>query len=159
MELKLPILGIAGSTALLAYVLAAQFMQGLDPCPLCIWQRWPHLAAILLGLVAMLARRRWLFVLPAASLLIGTAIAGYHVGVEQHWWAGLDSCAGEPLVAMSGTDLLDLSEPVTVTRCDEVVWSFLGLSMAAWNGLVSTGLAIAWMLAAWMPGRLAPRSG
>ncbi len=156
---RLPLFGIAGSSALLAYVLGAQYLQGLDPCPLCIWQRWPHLAAILLGLAAMVAQRRSLFVLPAVALLAGTAIAGYHVGVEQQWWAGLESCAGRPMGSMSGADLLNFSNPVTVTRCDEVVWSFLGLSMAAWNALASAGLAVAWILAAWPPGRITNRPG
>lgn len=53
----------AGSAALLLGALAFQYLGGLAPCQLCIWQRWPHLAAVLIGVVAVTFGARGLAVL------------------------------------------------------------------------------------------------
>ena len=52
---------------------------------------------------------------------------------------------------MTGSELLDITVADTIVRCDEVAWSMFGLSMAAWNGLLSMGIAAVWW-AALMPG-------
>ena len=93
-------------------------------------------------------RRPSIACLAALALACGAGIAGYHVGVENGWWSGLSTCQGAPLENMSGDALLDFSSPIAVTRCDEVAWSFLGLSMAAWNGLASAALAVVWLVLA-----------
>ncbi len=46
----------AGSAALLLGALAFQHIGGLAPCTLCIWQRWPHLAAVVIGVLALAVR-------------------------------------------------------------------------------------------------------
>lgn len=135
----------AGSAALLLGALGFQFLGGLPPCELCIWQRWAHVAA-LGGAVLALALPRGLapagLVLAIAGLLAGVGIAGFHVGVEQEWWQGLASCGGGGSGAGSLEDLMRSVEEAPVVRCGDVAWSFLGLSMAAWNALVSLGLAV-----------------
>ena len=132
-------LWLAGiSAALLGGALLFQYVGGLAPCPLCHWQRYPHAAAIVLGLAAFRAPagagRATLVVLAAAALLTTAAIGGFHVGVEQKWWAGFDSCE-------AGTGKVDpkrLLDDVTVgPRCDAVAWSLLGVSMAGYNALIS----------------------
>ena len=133
----------AGSLAALAAAFAFQHLGGLEPCPLCIWQRWPHVATALLALLALGVRE------PAAALAVGLAgvaalagagLAGFHAGVEQQWWAGLEACAGGP-PADTVAELRERLLNAAPARCDEVAWSFLGLSMAAWNGLLSLALA------------------
>ena len=133
----------AGSLAALAAAFAFQHLGGLEPCPLCIWQRWPHVATALLAVVALglpgpaaaLAMG-----LAGAAALAGAGLAGFHVGVEQHWWAGLAACEGGP-PAKTVAELRERLLNAAPARCDEVAWSFLGLSMAAWNGLLSLALA------------------
>jgi disulfide bond formation protein DsbB len=49
---------------------------------------------------------------------------------------------------MGGSDLLSMDAPTGLVLCDEVVWSLMGLSMAGWNGVISLGLAVIWVLAA-----------
>ena len=140
-----------GPAVLLAAALASQYIGGLAPCELCIWQRWPHLAAIAFGAVYLLTGRRFPAAVAAASLVVGSGIAAYHVGVEQQWWAGLGACSGTGLGEMTGSELLDITVADAIVRCDEVAWSMFGLSMAAWNGLLSIGIAAVWW-AALMPG-------
>ena len=145
------LIGTFGPALLLAAALASQYIGGLAPCELCIWQRWPHLAAIALGAGFLLTGRRLFGALAAASLVVGAGIAAYHVGVEQQWWAGPGACSGAGLGEMTGSQLLDITVADVIVRCDEVAWSMFGLSMAAWNGLLSVCIAAGWG-AALVPG-------
>lgn len=136
------------SAAMLLFAMASQIM-GYAPCELCILQRWPHLVAAIIGGLALFVRpgRKWAAVgMLAAALAI--ALAAYHAGVEQHWWPGPSQCSGMTNIgAMSTSDLLAQIEGAPLTRCDQIAWSFLGLSMAAWNAILSVGLLGMWTLA------------
>ena len=135
----------AGSAFLLIAALGFQYLGGLAPCQLCIWQRWPHAAAVAVGAAVLIfgvPKLAWAGALAAAA---SAAIALFHTGVEYKWWKGLEACSATPLAMTSGADLLDFSAAQPVVLCDEVVWSFLGLSMAAWNGILSLVLAGIWI--------------
>ena len=143
--------------AMLAGALAFQHLGGLAPCALCIDQRVAWGAAIALAILAVFAEGRsrvavalLLLALAALAALVGAGIAGFHVGVEQDWWAGTPACGGgfENLGAASIDDLRERLLARPVVRCDEVAWSLLGVSMAGWNGLISlaAGLAAAGMV-------------
>jgi disulfide bond formation protein DsbB len=142
----------AGSAALLVGAFAFQYMGGLPPCALCIWQRWPHAVAAIIAAVLMVAPpalRRPLLAIGALAALTTAAIGGYHAGIEQGWWSGPTSCTGSGpgLSGLSGTDLLDMTAPAQVVMCDEIPWTFAGLSMAGWNTVASLGLAMIWVVA------------
>lgn len=143
----LPWLVLAGPAAVLGAALLSQYVGGLNPCPMCIWQRWPHAIAIALAAVALIAgsRGRPIYLLIALVLLVGAGIGGFHAGVEQGWWEGPTTCSGGDVGSMSTQDLINQIMTAEIVRCDEIPWSFLGLSMAAWNGVVSVVLAgVAW---------------
>jgi len=126
------------SAALLMAAFGFEYLGGLAPCKLCLWQRWPHggvIAFSLLGAAGVL-RPRPAFFLLALSAAVTAGIAGYHVGVEQQFWPGPTSCSGT-LVTMNAADLLDSLLATPVVRCDEIAWSFAGVSMAGWNMLLS----------------------
>lgn len=133
-----------GSGLLLVAALAFQYLGGLAPCPMCLWQRWPHGIALVLGAVILLRPAPGLAALGALTLAAGAGLAGWHVGVEQGWWAGPATCAAPDIGALTPEDLLAKILETPVVRCDEVAWRFLGLSMATWNGLASLGLAALW---------------
>lgn len=139
----------AGSAALLLGALGFQYLGGLFPCALCLWQRWPHLAAVLLALLGLKVRGAALPVLGAIAALATAAIGGFHVGVEQGWWAGLESCTGAGITGLSMDTLLDPTAAAPgVVRCDQIAWTFAGVSMAGWNMILSLGLAGLWLKAA-----------
>lgn len=156
MRRDLRVLGVltaALGAAMLAGAFAFQYLGGLDPCVLCVYQRWPWAAAIVLGvLAAVLSRRagyaRIALALAALAMLIGAGIAGFHVGVEQHWWAGTAECGGVTGKAQTIEELKAQLMATPVTRCDEVAWSLLGVSMAGWNLIISAaaGVLLAWQL-------------
>lgn len=137
----------AGGT--LALVLIAQYGFGLPPCEMCHWQRWPHIAALVFGLGALLLPR-WrvqLLALAALSFAITGGIGVFHAGVEWKWWQGLTSCAST--ATPNSLDALRAQlMAAPVVRCDEAAIRVLGLSMAGWNALWSAALAVFALLAA-----------
>lgn len=140
----------AGSALLLIAALGFQSM-GYAPCELCILQRWPHLAAAVIGAaVWFLGWRRWLVLLGVLAAAVATGLAIYHSGVELKLWAGPQHCTGGigALTQLSTQDLMSQLQATPVTRCDEVAWSLFGISMAGWNAVLSAGLTLLWAVSA-----------
>ena len=155
-----PALVLAASVGALGAAYFFQYVIGLQPCMLCLYQRLPYAAAVALGLIAVglaLAGKprpvRWLLGLCAVSFAVGGAIAVFHVGVEQHWWRGTAECTGASIDATTVQALRDQLMAAPVVRCDEVAWSLLGVSMAGYNVLISLALAAFSALAALRPRR------
>ena len=139
-----------GSAALLLGAFGFQHIGGLLPCKLCLWQRWPHAAAILIGLIVLSTGLRGLAWLGALATATTAGIGVYHAGVEWRWWQGPTSCSGggNNLGGLSGSELLSLDGPTGVIMCDEIVWQFAGLSMAGWNAVFALALTLTWIAAA-----------
>jgi disulfide bond formation protein DsbB len=139
---------VAGlSAGALAFALVAQYGFGLAPCVLCLYQRWPFVLTVLLGLIGLWLVRRGrspapVLLLAGLAFLVNAGIAAFHVGVEQHWWRGTAECTGGFDAAASLEALKAQLLAAPVVRCDEVAWSLFGLSMAGWNVLLSGALAV-----------------
>jgi len=149
---RAPLLLAHGSAALLLGAMAFQYWGGLAPCVLCLWQRWPHVVAIAAGLAGMyLVKQRrfeaagWATLVAAAALVATSAIGGFHVGVEQHWWEGTASCGSSGPTPTSAAALREQLLRAPVVHCDDIAWSLFGISMAGWNMLLSAALAAAGM--------------
>ena len=145
-------LAAGGSAAVLAAALAFQYLGGLAPCQLCIWQRWPHAVAVGLGVLALILTRgaigRILPLLGSLAALASAGIGVFHVGVEQKWWEGLASCTAGSISGISTDDLLNPDVAVgAVVRCDAIAWQMFGISMAGWNVILSALLAMIWIAA------------
>jgi disulfide bond formation protein DsbB len=143
------LLATLGSAGLLGGAFAFQHIGGLAPCQLCLYQRWPHGAAILIGGIALATGWRGLGWAGALAALATAGIGLFHVGVEQLWWEGLATCTAGSIEGISAADLLDPTKDVAaVVRCEEIAWSMLGISMAGWNVILALGLAAIWVKAA-----------
>jgi len=137
--------------ALLGGAYAFQYWGGLFPCELCWWQRYPHMAALAFALAALLAGRlpdrgRSLVWLAALAIAVSGGLGVFHAGVELHLWEGFTQCS-QAASAGSAADLLSEIGRRPLVRCDEVQWSWLGLSMAGWNAILSLlgALTILWL--------------
>jgi disulfide bond formation protein DsbB len=135
--------------ALLAGAWSFQIWGGLFPCDMCWWQRYAHLAAVALALIAYaVARRpgldRTFVALAALAILTSGAIGVYHAGVEAGIFPGITSCTRTVTHAASAEDLMRQIMDTPVIRCDQVQWRdpVLGISMAGWNAILSTGFAL-----------------
>lgn len=130
-------------TALYGGALISQHGFGLFPCEMCMWQRWPHMAAILLAVLALMFRAKaWSPVLvigAAIAVLASGLIGGFHAGVEYGWWEGLTACATN---LPAGGDMLDSIMNAPLVRCDVAPWTLFGISLAGFNFLLSVAGAI-----------------
>jgi disulfide bond formation protein DsbB len=147
---RLVALAAAGSAVLLLAAFGFQYIGGYLPCKMCLWQRWPHAAAVLIGAAILRGAPRALAWLGALAAAATAGLGIYHAGVEWKFWTGPSGCTGSGpgLGSMSGADLLSTEGPSTLVMCDEIVWQFLGLSMAGWNALLSLVLMALWIVAA-----------
>ena len=139
--------------ALMAGALAFQFIGHLYPCEMCWWQRYPHIAAIILAALAFvvpgMGAKRALVLLAALAIIVSGAIGVYHAGVEYHWWEGITACSS----TMSGhggsaADMLARIMSAPVVRCDVPQWTLFGISLAGFNAVLSLGggATILWLM-------------
>lgn len=146
--MRLVLLATLGSAALLLGAYGFQHLGGMAPCKLCLWQRWPHATAIVIGLVIMVTGEVKAAWLGAVAALSTAGIGLYHVGIEQGWWEGPTSCASSSVSGMSAQDLMNQILAAPIVRCDEIAWQLAGISMAGWNAIASLLLAAIWIEAA-----------
>ncbi len=145
----LVLVAASGSAALLLGAWGFQYIGGLAPCKMCIWQRYPHGVAVILGALAFaFPGVRPLPLLGALAAATTAGIGFYHAGVEQGWWEGPSTCTSGDIGGLSAEELMDQIMSAPLVRCDDIPWEMFGISMAGWNGLISTGLVLIW-IAAW----------
>ena len=99
----LALLAAAGSAGLLLGALAFQYLGGLAPCVLCIWQRWPHVVALVFAGLYLWRGHGALAALAGLAALTSAGIGMFHVGVEQGWWDGLAQCSVNTLAGRPPT--------------------------------------------------------
>ncbi len=143
------ILAAGGSAALLLGAWGFQHIGGLAPCKMCIWQRYPHVAAVVIGALALvLPKLNPLPLIGALAAMITAGIGFFHAGVEQGWWEGPSTCTSGDIGGLSAEELMNQIMAAPLVRCDEIPWEMFGLSMAGWNAALSAVLVLLW-LAAW----------
>ncbi|MFO1068491.1 MAG: disulfide bond formation protein B [Geminicoccaceae bacterium] len=132
----------AVAAATLAAVLIMQYGFGYEPCHLCIWERWPYLVAgaALAGSCFVKVPRLGLLV-AALAFAAGSLLAAYHVGVEEGVFELPGSCLAGEGPAQSIEQLKQMLENAPA-RCDQVTAAFFGLSLAAWNLVLSVVLTV-----------------
>ncbi|MEL0211095.1 MAG: disulfide bond formation protein B [Novosphingobium sp.] len=128
--------------ALMGGALVSQYVFGLYPCQMCWWQRYPHIAAIVLAVLALTMKGKGsgdlAVMLAAIAIGISGLIGGFHAGVEYNWWEGVTACS----TVAGGGNPLDAIMNAPVVRCDVAPWSMFGISLAGFNFLISTAAAI-----------------
>jgi len=134
----------ASSLAVILGAYSFEFIGGFFPCKLCYWQRYPHFLIILMFPFIYFFPWRILIFVGTGSMLISTILAFYHVGVEQKYWPGPNSCMNPSIEGLTTDQLLDKIMSAPLVRCDEIVWDLIGISMAGWNALISFCLFLIW---------------
>jgi disulfide bond formation protein DsbB len=120
---------------------------------MCWWQRYPHIAAIILAALAFVApgagAKRALVLLAALAIIVSGAIGAFHAGVEYHWWEGITACSST-MTGSGGSpgDMLARIMNAPVVRCDVAQWTLFGISLAGFNALLSLGggATILWLM-------------
>ena len=154
----------ATCVGLLSFGLYLQHVVGLEPCPMCIVQRY---AMILVGLLALLGaclsgRKTSLIV---GSWLVVLSAGGAYVAARQSWLQWYP-----PEVVSCGRDFYGMIETFPLKRaipmifkgggdCAKVDWTFLGGSIANWSFVAFTGMALLALLTTWRALRAEPDVG
>jgi protein dithiol:quinone oxidoreductase len=133
------LVGFLVCAALLGYALYAQYQLGLDPCPLCIFQR---IGVALVGVSFLLAALhhprgggRWVYGVAIGVFALATIGVAARQLYIQHLPPGSIPSCGAPLAMM--LKFLPVTEVIRKVltgsgECGEVNWRFLGLAMPAW---------------------------
>jgi disulfide bond formation protein DsbB len=167
-----PTFALAASAVVLAIAYGFEYIANLGPCQMCWWQRYVYFAAGPIALLGMLAAWRNINpgVLVAVNLMlalafaIGAGIAFWHAGVEWKVFPGPATCSlADP--SAHGDKTIPLAERIAkatkVVSCSDALWRLpnadWGLSMAGYNFLISTGLALASLISAFRSS-VSPRS-
>ena len=138
----------AGGIAIILGAYFFQYVLDVQPCPLCLLQRKVYYVGIPLAfIVAFVVSRtppRSVVIgglgLLALAMLVGTAIAIYHSGVEWKFWPGPQDCTGDIGNFGPAGGLLDKMEKTSIVRCDQAT-RFFGVSLANANIVLSLVLA------------------
>jgi disulfide bond formation protein DsbB len=148
-----PETALLSAALMLAIAHAFQSFLLLMPCTLCLRAREVYWVAIAIAAIAIVVRRTalgrrtapWFDLGLGLIFLFGAGLAFYHAGVEWLWWPGPTACSssgGAGGSSAAGVRDLLAGAKAAAPACDKVVWSFLGLSMAGWNIIVSLKLAV-----------------
>lgn len=152
-------LGVAAVAGLMGYALYAQYVVGLEACPLCIFQRVAMIAlGVVFAIAALHAPRgagaRAYAVLGGVVAAGGLGIAGWHVRMQHLPPDEVPSCGPGLSYMMEAFPVAEWIQMVFTGsgECAEVNWTFLGLSMPAWVGIWFVILGTLVVVANW--GRL-----
>jgi disulfide bond formation protein DsbB len=145
-----PVAVLTVSVGGLVAALAGQYLFGLEPCILCLYQRIPYGVAALLALAALLVAsaraKAWLVGGCGLAFAAGFVLAVYHVGIEQHWWGAVAACDGPSVAGLTLEDLQAQLAHNTLKPCDQLDWRLFGISLAGYNAMVMAALTAAAVL-------------
>jgi len=136
---------ICGGVLGAAYIM--EHYYGVLPCQMCLYERNVFMGAggiALLSLILLpLSLKRYSLMGLGLIFMGGMLLATYHVAIQQHWVSLPAFCASNNLNAFDSVDALReqlLKTPFV--RCDQVTWSLFGLSLAAYNAILSLILSL-----------------
>ena len=141
----------AACIAMLAFGLYLQHVVGLEPCPMCIVQRYALILVAVVAGVTAFAQRKGLLV-AGAGLLVLLSSLGAFVAARQsflQWYPPQEVSCGRDLYGMIETFPLKRAIPMIFKGsgdCTKIDWTFLGLSIANWSFVCFAGVALIGLL-------------
>ena len=116
-----------------------QYVLGHKPCNLCIIERIPYIAAIILiSLIFILNRyQKIISSLILIFFIFGAVVSFYHFGIEQGFFSESLVCDLGNIRPLNKEDLLNQLKKTEIVSCKDVTFRFLGLSLATINTVIS----------------------
>ncbi len=119
--------------------LVAEYFFNLQPCELCLKQRHPYYLILICLICIFLLRnlnKIWLYLVIQFASVYGLFYSIWHVGIENKILKGPAGCSAMLTSSENAADLKAQILSKQVISCDEVIWSFFGISAASINTLV-----------------------
>ncbi len=121
-----------------------EYILGHKPCNLCLLQRLPYIATIMLIVLVMVFKNleKTSFLFLSLIFLAGSLLAIYHVGIERGLISDSFVCGNN-----IDTNITDKSEILKqlqnkVISCKDVTFAIFGISLATINTFISVFLTI-----------------
>ena len=135
------ILLISASSILSA--LYIEFILGYKPCNLCIFQRIPYLAGIIISFIGFnYYKNDNILIILTIVFTLSSIISGYHFGIENNFFDELSSCTNNSLDQLNKEELLETLGKNMPVNCKDATFKILGISLAAINTIFSILIVI-----------------
>ena len=130
---------LAFSILSLAIAYFIQYVLGHKPCNLCLIERIPYIAAVILISMVFIVNKfkRIVAGVVMSFFIFGTVVSFYHVGIEQGFFSESLVCDLGNSNSLSKEELLNQLKNSTVVSCKDVTFRFFGLSLATINTIIS----------------------
>ena len=131
---------LAFSILSLAIAYYIQYVLGHKPCNLCLIERIPYLASLILISLMFIVKKfeKVIAVIVLFFFIFGSIVSFYHVGIEQELFSESFVCnLGSSNIDVSKEDLLNQLQNKTPISCKDVTFRLLGLSLATINTVIS----------------------
>jgi len=119
--------------------LIAEYIYHILPCQMCLNQRYPYYFIISIYIIFYFFNKTsniWFYVLAEIAMLYGLFYSVWHVGIEQNLLIGPSSCLGKLEEVDTVGDLKEQILNQEIINCNEISWSFFGLSAATLNSFL-----------------------
>ena len=120
-----------------------QYVLGHKPCNLCIIERLPYLAAVILISLVFILNKYEKILLSVVLLffIFGAVVSFYHFGIEQDFFSESLICELTNNNPLNKEELLNQLKKAEIVSCKDVTFRFLGLSLATINTIISLALS------------------
>tara|TARA_Y100000996_G_scaffold258814_1_gene203778 strand:- start:264 stop:761 length:498 start_codon:yes stop_codon:yes gene_type:complete len=138
------IVSILSLVAIIAALIAEQIFN-LEPCSMCLKQRHPYYFIIITFIIFALLKwqkKIWFYVGVQLASIYGLFYAFWHVGIENKILPGPSECSAELKLSNNVSELKDQIMSKPVISCEEVIWSFFGISAATINTFIVLAIFI-----------------
>ena len=138
-EIHFLIYSFLASVFAMLFALYYQYFENYPPCEFCYYQRVPYIFLILIipGLGFIKKFKKYVLLTVTFSFFLSLVISSLHFGIEKGYWIMSTSCSNLSKDFNDIDSLRNFLSNVPITKCDEVIWSYLGISMAGYNMLFS----------------------
>ena len=120
-----------------------QYALGHKPCNLCIIERIPYIASIILiSLIFIISKyEKIISIIILVFFIFGAVVSFYHYGIEQGFFSESLICELTNNNPLNKEELLNQLKKAEIVSCKDVTFRFLGLSLATINSIISTILS------------------
>jgi len=126
----------------LAAALYIEYVLGIKPCILCIYQRIPYAIALLISVCAFfINNKKILLVILALTFILSALISGYHVSIEKGFIEPIFSCTSDNINSLEKEEILKSLNNIR-PNCKDVDFSLFGISLATLNLINSFVLTV-----------------
>ena len=120
-----------------------EYILQYEPCKLCIYQRLPYIAAILISFIGFnYSNNDQILIITIMIFALSTIISGYHFGIENNLFDELSACVNDSLDILNKSKLLESLNQSMPVNCKDATFKILGVSLAAINTILSVLIVI-----------------